>query len=389
MAVRRALSKTALLVEERRLRRAFLPLLLLSAAGPATAACLSGAADPDASFAAASLATDDRNDSGNVGKSEGGIVVDAGVIDFDAAACAAQQTIPSDQDGGDECVEWKQMACGLPVEYESLSDACNLTLSQCFAICDRMMRPCHVYGDSCVNGKIVRDRPLAVECAICPGSAGRRPEGFSSGSAPADGAAHPPLGAFFAELARLEAASIDAFDRLRDELLEHGAPDDLVLAAERARQDEVSHTRVMTRLARQHGAVPARVVRGPRYRRSLAEVARENMVEGCIRETFGALIAAWQASHSRDREIARALDRIARDELRHAALSWAISKWSDSVLSSEERATIVQARDEAIEGLLEEAERPLHPVLMDVAGVPSPVEQKRMLRGMLESLWAA
>jgi hypothetical protein len=236
-----------------------------------------------------------------------------------------------------------------------------------------------------VNNQVVQGRPVLVECAICPGNVGRRPEGFDPTMDKVDGRA--PLGAFFAELARLEAASIDAFDRLRDELVEHGAPDDLVLAAERSRQDEVDHARVMTRLARRHGASPSSVSRGTRRRRPLAEIARENMVEGCIRETFGALIAAWQASHSPDPEIAAALDRIARDELRHAALSWAIAKWSESSLSDEERASIAAAREAAIADLLDEAERPLHPDLIDVAGLPSGATQKQMLDELRTTLW--
>src|SRR5262249_10142709 len=163
------------------------------------------------------------------------------------------------------------------------------SLAQCYSLCHRMMRPCHAYGESCVNNQVVQNKPVLIECAICPGNVGRRPEGFDPSSPAAGGA---PLGAFFAELARLEAASIAAFDRLPDELVEHGAPDELVLAAERSRQDEVEHTRVMTRLARRHGAAPAHVHRGTRRPRPLAEIVRENMVEGCIRETFGALVAA-------------------------------------------------------------------------------------------------
>jgi hypothetical protein len=57
--------------------------------------------------------------------------------------------------------------------------------------------------------------------------------------------------------------------------------------------------------------------------RSLEELAVENAVEGCVRETYGALTAIWQARTAKDPSVAAAVRRIARDETRHAALSWA------------------------------------------------------------------
>jgi hypothetical protein len=113
------------------------------------------------------------------------------------------------------------------------------------------------------------------------------------------------------------------------------------------------------------------------------------MVEGCVRETFGALVAAWQASHSSDPEVAAALERIARDELRHAALSWAIARWSEAVLGETERASIAAAREAAIAELLVEAARPLHPDLVEVAGLPCSATQAKMVGELRATLWAA
>jgi hypothetical protein len=387
---RSASSKSDLLqAEERRLSNAFLPLLLLAVGAPlAGVACLTANTGDSAM---SSLSSHDEIADGSTTEpgTDGASASDAGTIDLeDGGVCALKQAPePSDSDAG-SCAEFKMAQCGLPPDFQSIADGCFFSLAQCYEICHRMMRPCHAYGDSCVNNQVVQNKPVLVECAICPGNVGRRPEGFDPSCAatdPGDGA----LGAFFAELARLEAASIDAFDRLRDELVEHGAPDELILAAERSRQDEVEHTRVMTRLARRHGATPSRVGRGTRRRRPLAEVARENMVEGCIRETFGALVAAWQASHSSDPEIASALQKVARDELRHAALSWAIARWSESSLNEDERASIAAARSAAIDELLAEAERPLHPDLLEVAGLPSGDAQRKMLSELRTTLWTA
>jgi hypothetical protein len=388
------LSKSDLLeVEERRLRKAFLPLMLLAVGAPLAAACLT-ATPPDSSLSA--LSSRDEVADGSAADAaadatddDGAAPADGGTIDLhDGGACALQQAPePADSDAG-TCAEFKLAQCGLPPDYQGIADGCFFSLAQCYSLCHRMMRPCHAYGESCVNNHVVQNKPVLVECAICPGNVGRRPEGFEpSGSCPTPGDA--PLGALFAELARLEAASIDAFDRLMGELIEHGAPQELVLAAERSRQDEVEHTRVMTRLSSRYGATPSQVPRATRRSRSLAEILRENMVEGCVRETFGALVAAWQASHSADPEITSAMQRVARDELRHAALSWAIARWSESTLNEEERASIASARGAAIDELVAEAERSLHPELIEVAGLPSGDVQRAMLQELRTTLWAA
>src|SRR4029079_4274037 len=74
--------------------------------------------------------------------------------------------------------------------------------------------------------------------------------------------------------------------------------------------------------------------------RPLAEVAIENAVEGCVRETFGAMMATYQAAHAEDAEIARIMRRVARDETRHAALSWAVARWAWPALDEAARAAL-------------------------------------------------
>lgn len=378
-----------IVVEERRLRAVFLPALLVAAGFPLAVAC--GTLADDGAPTASSLEQNGdaaADEDGSSKDTEAGTATDAGVIDITDGACAPSQYPPPESDGGpDRCVEFKELACGLPPEFEAVTEDCYLPIAQCAQICNRLFRPCHAVPESCADGGLVRDRPIIIECAICPGSAGRRPEGFAPTSGePMTGAV---VGDFFAEITRLEAASIDAFDRLRDELEHHGAPEELISAAEVARKDEIAHTRVIGRIARRHGGRLRRVARSPRHLREIADVARENMVEGCVRETFGALIAAWQATHTSDATIAEALATVAEDELRHAALSWAVARWSDGLLTDEERAEISRARDEAVAQLLAESDQELHPELIAVAGLPGSAEQRRMLKSLTESLWAA
>jgi hypothetical protein len=95
----------------------------------------------------------------------------------------------------------------------------------------------------------VNDAPLLLCMHRCVGF-GRRPEGLAVvASAKGTGP-----GAYFADCTHLEAASIEAFAALRDELESHDAPPALVARAESARRDEIRHARMMAKLARRFGA---------------------------------------------------------------------------------------------------------------------------------------
>jgi hypothetical protein len=153
-------------------------------------------------------------------------------------------------------------------------------------------------------------------------------------------------------VAHLEAASVYAFGILADELEVHGAPRALVGAARASADDERRHARLMARLALAAGARPPAVHIARRAPRDLETVARENAAEGCVRETFAALIAWRQARLAADPAIRETMGTIAADETRHAALSWAIDAWSCDRLSETARHRVRGARTEAIRLLL-------------------------------------
>jgi hypothetical protein len=121
-----------------------------------------------------------------------------------------------------------------------------------------------------------------------------------------------PVAVYLAEMARLEAASVHAFRHSKRELVAHGAPRALVRAAERAARDEIRHARMAAALTRRYGSTPAPHEMKTVPIRSLEAMAIENAVEGCVRETLGALIATWQAACAKDPVIRSALARIAR-----------------------------------------------------------------------------
>ncbi|MDY7228080.1 hypothetical protein [Hyalangium rubrum] len=210
---------------------------------------------------------------------------------------------------------------------------------------------------------------------------GRRPEGLQEAH-PHEGA-DCELGALFAHVAWLEAASVPAFLRLADELAAHGAPEALVQAARRSAGDEVHHTRAMQALALRHGARMPEVDIRPFEPRSLEAMCTENAVEGCVRETFGALVTGWQARTAGDEEVRRALRPISRDELRHAELAWAVDAWAAGRLTPAQRELLLQARRETLSALEQEVSSQTPPArLVREAGVPSREQALNLLQGL-------
>jgi len=161
----------------------------------------------------------------------------------------------------------------------------------------------------------------------------------------------PLLGTHFAEMARLESASVEAFRRLRRELVAHRAPRRLIRAAERAAHDEIRHARATRALARRYGSAATAPQVESCPVRDLETIAIENAVEGCVREAFGALVASWQARAAGDPVIQAAMARIARDETRHAALALQVDGWLKGRLDRAARARVEHARRRALDDL--------------------------------------
>lgn len=156
------------------------------------------------------------------------------------------------------------------------------------------------------------------------------------------------VGGFLAEQARLEAASVRAFLELARALEAHRAPRVLIVQCRRAAADEIVHAVLVGRLARRYGVAP-RIDDGvPGSVPSLEQLALANAVEGCVRETWGAIVATWQAHASTDPAIRAVMQRIAPDETRHATLSRAIHRWAMRRLDVTARARVLTARASAL-----------------------------------------
>jgi len=210
---------------------------------------------------------------------------------------------------------------------------------------------------------------------------GRRPAGYRRGRP-----CGPAVGAYIAQQAELEAASVRAFADLHDDLIALGAPRALVRATVSAAADEVRHARACDRLARRHGVAPDLRALGAAGRRSRAQLATDNLVEGCVRETYGAVLASYQARAARDATLRGAMRAIARDEAKHAALSWRIQRWLWPQLSDHERrAALTAAADARVELVDRAGESDAE--LREVAGLPDAVAGRAMLAALDDGVW--
>ncbi|HSO41203.1 MAG TPA: ferritin-like domain-containing protein, partial [Labilithrix sp.] len=221
----------------------------------------------------------------------------------------------------------------------------------------------------------------------CP-VAGRRPAGFRSEEAPATAT---PIGEHFAGMATLEAASVTAFRHLHRQLRAHGAPRELLNRIRKAARDEIRHARATGALARKYGVTPSapQIAASSAGVPSLFAIARENAREGCVRETYGALVAHLQKTRAADDDVRETMLAIADEETEHAALSWDIAAWIETKLGDAERAELATERRMAFASLAGELTSAVDPQIQRVSGVPDAREALRMLEGLGPMMLAA
>jgi hypothetical protein len=219
-------------------------------------------------------------------------------------------------------------------------------------------------------------------------SEGRRPERLVA----AEPCAHEEasrLGRYFATVAHLEAAAVLAFEHMIAELLEHGAPRDLIEAARAARRDEIRHARATTRLAKRFGVVPPAAHMAPTPIRDLFAIALENEIEGVVRETLGAAIATWRAEHASDPDVRAVMGFIAEDERRHAELSWQVATWVRARLDVRERARLDERRRAAIDELPATLGGDPAREVQELAGAPRNAIVQELIAKLDRELWSA
>ncbi len=280
-----------------------------------------------------------------------------GSLDGQATCASVQNTVPKSCTGAEAPVVGMQLAPATCQQICATNFGCSVTAFNASSV-----------TVLCQPG-----------CAV-----GRRPAGLGGPSTCDTRAA----GSYFAEIAHLEAASVTAFRVLRDELRANGAPKKLVRAAARAARDEIRHTRAAGALARRFGATPRLPAIEPAKSRSLEAMALENAVEGCVRETYGALLATRQAKLATDPVVRAAMLRIARDETRHASLSWRVGRWLETRLDSAAKRNVAAARQRAAAELIVALANEPEVSFASLAGLPTPGEATRLATEMQRALWA-
>jgi hypothetical protein len=221
-------------------------------------------------------------------------------------------------------------------------------------------------------------------CAV----AGRRPEGLRFDNP--TGAGKNAVGEHFASMATLEAASVVAFRRLHRQLAAFGAPRELLLRIRKAARDEVRHARATGMLAKKYGVTPSAPQVGPYDASpSLFALALENAREGCVRETYGALVAHLQMSRAGDADVRDCMAAIADEETEHAALSWDIAAWIEAQLDDDQRARLAGERRDAFTTLARDLAVPVDPRVARVSGVPAAADAVRMLEGLVPMMLPA
>jgi hypothetical protein len=129
-----------------------------------------------------------------------------------------------------------------------------------------------------------------------------------------------------------EHASVGAFARFALQLLQLGAPPDLLHRTQRAMRDEIVHAELCFGLANGYAAEPLgpgalQVAGALAADADLEALVLSILREGCLGETVAAMIASEASERCQDPVVRKVLNKIVRDESDHAELAWRFVAW--------------------------------------------------------------
>ncbi|HTU58459.1 MAG TPA: hypothetical protein VMF89_08495, partial [Polyangiales bacterium] len=179
------------------------------------------------------------------------------------------------------------------------------------------------------------------------------------------------VGAWYARAAANESGSVHSFRALARELRASRVGARFARRLRQAAREEVRHARSMLREARLRGAAPIRHDFRELTSRSLLEIALENAKEGCVEETWAALVAQFQAVHASDASTRQHFAQIAADETQHAELAWSLHRHLRRELSLTERERLDAQLAAAIDQLQNRAATHHGRRLLSELGLPS------------------
>jgi len=120
--------------------------------------------------------------------------------------------------------------------------------------------------------------------------------------------------------------------------------------------------------------------------RDLEAIAMDNMREGCVGESWGALVGLYQAENAMDSVIADTMRSVALDEVDHASLSWEIHDWLSEQLNNDARMRVRKAQLDALDLLVAESVRPVVRSHALLVGLPEPHVALRLAKKLSQSL---
>lgn len=295
----------------------------------------------------------------------------------DDAACGETMCALGAADDG--CSRWYEAECLDETSECMVDDECE-SLGNCFPDTESGQWTCQ---DFCCCG-----RPLLVDG--CPVTAAVvEDEQWATSAEVASLAALPTvvrqrIAAHYQQAAALEHASVASFSRFALELLQHGAPPQLLELAHRAGLDEIDHARRCFALAsayegRSLGAGPL-CLSGVELGSSFEAMLRAVIDEACVGETLAAVEAGRARGFARSEAVQQTLAVIEADELRHAQLGWRTLSWGLRRADVPTRDRLLAYLDAAIGQAMQQ--RPVKMVdhdraLLRAHGVLDPADRRR------------
>jgi hypothetical protein len=190
--------------------------------------------------------------------------------------------------------------------------------------------------------------------------------------------------------ALMEHASIASFARFALELVQFGAPADLLHAALVSAKEEVDHAERCFALASAYlgtpvGPTPVDLTAAAAPSETLADFAEAVVREGCVGEAMAAIEAAARLSVATEPAARELLSQIMADESTHAALAWRTLRWvleidPDGSVRERVRQTFANEADRWLD------EAPMHALTTDARRDHGLIEQHE-LRNVLADGW--
>jgi hypothetical protein len=255
---------------------------------------------------------------------------------FDAGAADVPPiTVPREPNGCYQASAVRDGCCNPAARVEREGDLC-----------------CYIYCQGSCCGRPFLVDGVARRAAAVPSPSWSTSSPVGGGLGPAERAA---IARAWRDDALLEHASVAAFARFTLQLMALGGPPDLLADAQRAALDEIDHARRCFDIARAidgEAAGPGPLdVAGALGDVTLGGVTRAIIAEGCVGETVAALLVRRRAGFATHPLARAALDRIADDEGRHAALAWRFVAWALRTGGEALRPVVRAAFAEALAGL--------------------------------------